>query len=292
MAKKSKVITRRKKFINVEIPIIRQDIELLGNSIEDLKGRTIKLDLTRQLKGKSIEAVVKIDIIDKKAIANPKQIRLMPYFIRRMIRKRISYVEDSFLVKSQESLMKIKPFMITRKRVSRAVRRTLRNKAKNWIEDYINARTDSEIFSEILANKIQKPLSLSLKKTYPLSLCEIRALELIRPLNPEEVPEIKIKPIKEKLVAEEDEVIDQLQEIEDEKIKKAQEEIKKAQEKAIKKETEDNKEKELDLEKTSDKEDKKIEKKATKKTVKKAVKKTVKETVKKTVKKTSKKDSA
>jgi len=232
MPKQTKVITRRRKFIDVEIPIIRSKIELIGNSPEEIKNRTIKLDLTRQLKGKSVEATVKISIENNKAVAYPIKIKLMPYFIRRIIRKSISYVEDSFETPSQESLLQVKPFLITRNRVSRAVRKTLRNKAKNWIEDYIAEKKDSEIFNEILSNRFQKPLSLMLKKTYPLSLCEIRILEIKRPLKPEEIPKKKKieKMIQEK--QESEDVIDQLKEIEDEKIKKAEEEIKEAQEKA------------------------------------------------------------
>lgn len=226
--KQTKVVTKRRKFIDVEIPLIRSKIELIANSPKEIENRTIKLDLTRQLKGKSIEVVVKVKLEEGKPIAEPEKIKLMPYFIRRMIRKRISYIEDSFLVPSQESMLKIKPFLITRKKVSKAVRKTLRNKCKNWLEDYVAEKKDGEIFNEILSNRMQRPLSLYLKKTYPLSLCEIRILEKIRPLKPEEVPKIKEKPKKE----EKEEFIDQLEEIEQERIKKAEQEIKETQDKA------------------------------------------------------------
>jgi len=235
MAKQTtKVITRRKKFQKVDIPLTRSKIELIGNSLEDIKDRTIKLDLTRQLKGKSVEATLKVKVEEDKATAYPIKIKLMPYFIRRMIRKRISYVEDSFETPSQESMIKVKPFLITRKRVSRVVRKTIRNKAKNWLEDYIASKKDDELFNELLSNRLQKPLSLTLKKTYPLSLCEIRILEIIRPLKPEEVPEMTKKKTEEAKEQVEGQMIDQLKEIEEEKIKKAEKEIKKAQEKALK----------------------------------------------------------
>ena len=147
-----------------------------------------------------------------------------------MIRKRISYVEDSFEAPTQESMVTVKPFFITRKKVSRVVRKTIRNKAKNWIEDYISQKEDKELFNEILSNRMQKPLSLHLKKTYPLSLCEIRVLEIKRPLEPKEVPK-KIEKEIETIDSESklEEGLDQLKEIEDEKIKQAQEEIKKTQ---------------------------------------------------------------
>ncbi len=262
MVKQTKVLTRRRKFIEVEIPSTRTKFELLGESPEELKDRTIKLDLTRDLRGKSMEAVFKIFIEDKKPVAHPVKIKLMPYFIRRMIRKKISYVEDSFEAPSQNSMLLVKPFMITRKRVSRAVRKAIRNRAKNWLEDYISQKTDKEIFSEVITNKMQRPMSLHLKKTYPLSLCEIRILEIKRHLNPEEVPKKIKKKIKEIPVKidEEPEIIDQLKEIEDEKIKKAEKEIKEAQEKASKIE-EDKKETESSEKKKSSKNEKSDENK-------------------------------
>jgi len=227
--KKTKVITKRKKFIEVDIPITNMKTELVGNTAEDVKGKTIKLDLTRQLRGKSVELTLKIITKNEKPIAIPKKITLMPYFIRRMIRKRISYVEDSFTAPTQESLVKIKPFLITRKKVSRVVRKTLRNLTKNWLEDYLAERTDQEIFKDILSNRLQKPLSFKLKKTYPLSLCEIRILELIRPLKPEEVP--KINKEKEQEIKE---TIKEVEESDKEQIEKAEQEIKEAQKKAEK----------------------------------------------------------
>ena len=237
--KTAKVIIKKKKFQSVDIPLINSKVELIGESIKDLKDKTINLDLTRQLKGKSVEAIVKIKIEDNKAVAYPKKIKLMPYFIKRMIRKRISYIEDSFEAPSQESLIRIKPFLITRKKISRAVRKALRNRCKNWIEDYVAEKKDNEIFNEILLNKMQRTLSLVLKKTYPLSLCEIRILDIRRPLKPEEVPKIKekpegkLKPEETEGVLGEEEILDQMAEIEEEKIKKAKEEIKETQEKAL-----------------------------------------------------------
>src|SRR4030042_5944647 len=250
--KTATVIVKKKRFQSVEIPLTNSRIELIENSIGNLKDKTINLDLTRQLKGKSVEAIVKIKIENNKAIAYPHKIKLMPYFIKRMIRKRISYIEDSFETPSQESLIKIKPFLITRKKVSRAVRKALRNRCKNWIEDYISERKNNEIFNDILSNKMQRILSLILKKTYPLSLCEIRTLEIKRPLNPEEVPKIKRK---KKIAKEtkplEKEIIDQVAELEKEKKEKAEKEIEKTQKKASKVE-----ENELKLKETPEKEEK------------------------------------
>ncbi len=168
----------KKKFFEIEIPITNTSVELLAFSIDSLNNRTIRLDLTRQLRGKSIEVVFKIKTENNKAFAEPVKLTLLPFFIRRMLRRNISYVEDSFSAECKDSFIRIKPFLITRKKVSRAVRKTLRDEAKNWLQDYVKNKTNKEIFSDIIGNRLQKPLSLKLKKIYPLALCEIRMLKL------------------------------------------------------------------------------------------------------------------
>lgn len=253
----TKVITRRRKFQEVDIPFIKSKIELIGENISEIEGRNIKMDLTRQLKGKSVEVIIKVINQNNKAIAIPIKLKLMPYFIRRMIRKKISYVEDSFLISNQESMFILKPFLITRKKVSRAVRKALRNRTKNWLEDYISQLSDKELFEDILSNKLQKSLSLVLKKTYPLSLCEIRILELKRTLNQSEIPK-KVEKKEIEIKVEEETFIDQMAEIEQEKIKKAEEEIKKTQMEAVNIETEENSEKIKENKENEDKSSKKI----------------------------------
>jgi len=169
---------RRKKFFDVEIPILKKETQLQAYEIEDLKERFVKYDLTRFLKGKSMILNLKIKVDNEKAVAIPKEIKLMPYFLKRMARKGTDYVEDSFSVECKDAQVKIKPFLITRRRVPRAVRKALRIKAKEELTKNVKDKTSEEIFEEIISNRIQKTLSLKLKKIYPLSLCEIRVLKV------------------------------------------------------------------------------------------------------------------
>jgi ribosomal protein S3AE len=184
----------RKKYFPVELPLIKEQYDASAYTLEDLDNKTVKIDMTRKLKGKSINLVFKIKIDKDQAIAHPKKLVLLPFFIKHMLRKNISYIEDSIKAETKESNILIKPFLITRKRVSRAVRRTIRNSARNWILDYTKEKKDQELFEEILSGKLQKPLSLKIKKIYPLALCEIRVLEIKKPLK----KETKEKEIKKK----------------------------------------------------------------------------------------------
>jgi ribosomal protein S3AE len=167
-------MTKRKKFHEIELPVINKKIELLAVSKEDLKGRTVKLDLTREVRGKSFEIIFKI--LDKKI--QPYRLHVYPYFIRRMMRKSVDYVEDSFIVKSKDGELRVKPFLIARKKVSRKVRKALREECKKELTKMIENKKFSTILSSLIKNDLQKELSLKLKKIYPLSLCEIRDIYL------------------------------------------------------------------------------------------------------------------
>jgi ribosomal protein S3AE len=168
----------KKKLWNVEIPLLNSNIELSAFELNQLDKKTIKIDLTRMLHGKNMEATFLISIKDNKASANLKKMALFPFYIQRAIRKGISYVEGSFPCVCGEYNLRIKPFLITRKEVHRSVRNALRTKAHELIKEYCEKNQPDDVFSSILSGKMQKDLSLKLKKIYPLAFCEIRALEV------------------------------------------------------------------------------------------------------------------
>lgn len=180
---------RKKKFFDVEISLINKETQLQAYEIKELENRIINYDLTRILRGKSMMLQVIVNVKGEKVTTIPKKIELMPYFLRRMIRKGTNYVEDSFSLKCKNAQIRIKPFLITRRKVSRAVRKSLRNKAREILIEYVKDKDTETLFKEILKNQIQKPLSLKLKKIYPLSLCEIRVFKIEKFFTDEKISE-------------------------------------------------------------------------------------------------------
>lgn len=205
---------RKKKFFDVEMPIINKQTQIFAYELTELEGKYIRYDLTRILRGKSILMQFRVQVKDNKAIALPRGAILMPYFLRRMIRKGTDYVEDSFIAECKDASLKIKPFLITRRKVSKKVRRGLREKAKQEIIKYLKDKSSQKIFEEILKNKMQKDLSILLKKIYPLALCEIKSIEIKKDLE----VKVKEKPKEEKQEKEED-----IQEKKEKKSKKKEE---------------------------------------------------------------------
>ncbi len=172
------IAKRKKRFFDVEIPIIKKTTQLQAYDLKELNGKIIKYDLTRILRGKSMLLQLQVKVEGEKATSVPIQSKLMPYYLRRMVRKGTNYIEDSFSAPCKNGQLKIKPLLVSRRKISRVVRKALKDKAKEEITNYVKERTSETLFEELLKNHIQKSLSLKLKKIYPLSLCEIRILKV------------------------------------------------------------------------------------------------------------------
>lgn len=192
---------KRQKFFDVEMPLLDRETQLYGYSFEDLDGRTITYDLTRILRGKAMLLKLKVEAKEKgeksKAQAFPIEINLMPYFLRRAMRKGTNYVETSFKTKTKTHEVTIKSFLVTRKKVSRVVRKALRDQVKEELEKYLKENTSEQVFQDLLKNKLQKDLSLKLKKTYPLSFCEIRFFKIEKLLKKSEEEKEEKEAVKE-----------------------------------------------------------------------------------------------
>jgi hypothetical protein len=213
----------KKKFIDVEIPILGEETSVLGTP-ETLNKQTIKLDLSRKLRGRGLDATFVMFKKENKLVAYPKSLVLMRAYIQRAMRKRANYVEDSFDVQCTDIKARIKPFLITRKKVSRAVRNNLRRTAKEFLIEYVKDKTFLELAGKVIYNDIQKEMHPRLKKVYPLSLCEIRVLETTEI----EKANLEMPKREEKMIEQEaKEEKTQIEEIEEAlKAKKAKEEVK------------------------------------------------------------------
>jgi len=180
---------RKKKFFDVEIPIIRKETNLIAYEASELEGRNLRYDLTRMLKGKNVILSLVVEKkTEKEFVAVPRKIEMIHSTLARMVRRGTDYIEDSFKVKCKDAVVTVKPFLISRRKVHNSVKRSLRQKAKEEITAYFADKTYNELFEELIRNQMQKPMSLRLKKIYPLSAFEIRVLKVEKVLEaPEKV---------------------------------------------------------------------------------------------------------
>ena len=117
------IAKRKQRFFDVEIPLIGRTTQLRAFEIGNLNGKFMKYDLTRMLRGKSTILQLQVKVNNEKATATPRKISLLPYFLKRMVRKGTSYIEDSFVTECKDAKIKIKPFLVARRKVSRAIRK-------------------------------------------------------------------------------------------------------------------------------------------------------------------------
>jgi len=239
----------KKRFFEVEVPLTASKVHLYSTGIEELDGSIVKLDLTRSLRGKSLEFKLRIKVKGEKLVGEAMSLILVGSYVRRMMRKGSDYVEDSFELDCKDSKLRVKPLFVTRKRVSRGVRKALREFARKHLEGYFKARSEEELFSEIMSNKLQKELSLKLKKIYPLALCEIRHFEIVGDVDKGEKEDKK----EEKLEKSKEEGEGKVKKDSEGEKEEAEKESKKSEEreevKKEKKEDSDKKEKKKDKEK-------------------------------------------
>src|SRR3989344_6364552 len=180
MAETTKKLVK-KKFFDVSVPLTASKVKLYAINEEELNGKMVKIDMTKNLKGKNVELRARVTHKDGKIDSELVSLILLPSYIRRIMRRGIDYIEDSFKTSCRDAELIIKPFMITRNHVSRSVRREIRNTARKFLESRIKIKSSLEIFSEIMTGKLQKTVSMKVKKIYPLALCEIRWIEVIGP---------------------------------------------------------------------------------------------------------------
>jgi ribosomal protein S3AE len=170
-------VAEKKKFIDVKVPILQKEISVLGTP-KELNKRTIKLDLSRKLKGKGVMITLEIfNLENQELFAIPKRIELIKSYIRRIIRKKSDNIEDSFSCQCSDLKVIVKPFLITRKNVSRVVRKNLRNTAREFLINYLKEVDYNTACNQLLNGIIQKEMLPRLKKVYPLAFCDIRIFE-------------------------------------------------------------------------------------------------------------------
>ena len=227
------ITKKRKKFFDVDIPLIRKQTQLYAFDIKELEGRDIKYDLTRILKGKNILLRLKVSVEKDNAIAVPMEINLLSSLLQRVVRKGTDYVEDSFSAECKDARLRIKPLLVTRARVSRQIKKALREKAKEELMKTIKSEDSEKVFEDVLRGKIQKELSLKLKKIYPLSFCEIRILKVEKFLEnsskddtavPKKEGEKEIRTKKEKVKEDTENIFEEESQEASEDLKKSSEE--------------------------------------------------------------------
>ncbi len=98
-----------------------------------------------------------------------------PSSARRFVRRARSKLDDSFLVTTQDGKkMRIKPMLVTRSKTQGGVQAALRKATRDFFTIQLSKMKLEQFWGEIIGHNLQKSLSDSLKKIYPVAAAELR----------------------------------------------------------------------------------------------------------------------
>ncbi len=100
---------------------------------------------------------------------------IVPAAVRKMMRRSRERVDDSFVVKTQDDVtVRVKPVLITRGRAKSSVLVDLRRTMRMTIARALAKLKFIDFMKDLVAHKFQRELQDTLRKIYPLQVCELR----------------------------------------------------------------------------------------------------------------------
>src|SRR3989344_3815171 len=130
----------KKKFYEVSSPMTATKIHLYSTSLEALDNKVVKLDLSRSMRGKNVDLLLRVKLKGGELVGEPSGFFVLGSYIRKIIRRGTDYVEDSFKTSTRDSEVLVKIFLMTRHKVSRAIQTSLRNETKDFIVSLFKIR--------------------------------------------------------------------------------------------------------------------------------------------------------
>ncbi|PLW80836.1 hypothetical protein C0585_00430 [Candidatus Woesearchaeota archaeon] len=177
---------KKKKWHKIAAPTIFENKEI-GESLvleaEDMIGKRIKvnmMNLTGDIKKQNIN--VRFEVIgveDSIGQTQPSDFELNASLIKRYVRRRRDRIDESLVYLTKDGKkIRIKPFILTRNRVTGSQLTDIRRTVKTLLDSYIKSNDYLDIFTNVISYNLQKELRNDLNKIAPLRNCEIRVLKL------------------------------------------------------------------------------------------------------------------
>lgn len=174
--KKWHAILASNEFNNIQIG------ETLASEASELVGRTVDINLmvlTNDPKKQSYSVLFIVrSVNNENGVSDLIKYHMSTSHVRRLVRKGIKKVEDSFVVQTKDNVKyQIKPFVILRFKTQKSVATSIRKTAREHLTNLFKDMESKDIFLSVIANKVQMDLKSILRKIYPVNICEIRILE-------------------------------------------------------------------------------------------------------------------
>jgi small subunit ribosomal protein S3Ae len=166
--------------------------ETLIEDAQQLKGKFVSANLstiTNDMKKQNIMMTFRVNKVEEgKGQAEIIGMTIVQGFVKRLVRRGRTKIDDSFLVKSKDGqAIRIKPLIITNTECVRSTTSQIRMEARRVLSDKIARNGFVNVVQDILNFRIQKDLKERLNKIHPIKSVDIRVFsrETVRGQVPE-----------------------------------------------------------------------------------------------------------
>jgi len=198
--KKQTVKTVKKKWYEIQAQGYFQNKlgEILLDDPQKLVGRKMKvnlMDLTNNVRMQQITLKYVVDKLEgDKGMAVWKDYEMSPTFLKRIIRRRTTRIDSSFIAKTQDNqLVRIKPMIIARNKLSTPLRSEIRKATIQFFAEKIMNLQQHEILGAVISGSMQKELKKKLSTYAPIKSVELRVIRTVKTGKPVNLESISSK---------------------------------------------------------------------------------------------------
>lgn len=173
--------------------------EAIASNPESLKGRIIETQynkLSGELTKHHLKSKVKITKIEgDNAYTELISYEISRPFLQRLIRRRMTKIDDVIDMKLKDKDVRIKYLALTVYKANSSQAISLRHALKEELRKTFKGMDMDTLIINLALNKLQRQVSNKIKKIFPMRFLDIRKVEL---LKPKKASKIKIKEKKSK----------------------------------------------------------------------------------------------
>lgn len=156
--------------------------ETLVNEDAVLVGRTIDANLAyinQDPKSQNVKIKFRIkDVKGNECVTEVISYEMLATYIKRVIKPGKEKMDDSFTYQTKDNVnVAIKTLILTKAKTKHSILSNIRNKSHEFLREYCKKADYKSLIINLVSHTLQKDLKNTLKKIYPLSVCEVRMMQ-------------------------------------------------------------------------------------------------------------------
>jgi len=148
---------------------------------QDLVGKEVRVNMmsVAKTRNSNIRLTFKVSAVkDGSGVTELISYKMLPGYVKRMVRKRKSKIDISHVIKSKEGKdFTIKYIILTRGKVSKGILTAIGKSARELVSSETGKKSSNGLFDEIINYSLQKGMKKKLSKIYPIGVFEVRFLK-------------------------------------------------------------------------------------------------------------------